>query len=82
MADSRDTDSQSHSTLSFKVFNEQNLTFLVGSFQKHAQLVLSDNAAALKVTFGAKSTDVQDPNVVLVSIRMKLNHVLSVNESN
>ena len=82
LADSRDTDSQSHSTLSLKVFNEQNLMFLAGSFQKHAQLVLSENAAALKVTFGAKSTDVEDPNVVLVSIRMKLNHVLSVNESN
>ena len=32
------------------------------------QLVLSQNAAALILTFGAKSTDVEDPNVVLVSI--------------
>ena len=68
LADSKDTDSQSHSTLSLKVFSQRNLIFLAGSFRRYVQLVLSQNAAALIVTFGAKSTDVEDPNVVLVSI--------------
>ena len=67
LADFKDIGSQSDSSLLPKVLNEQNLTFLVGSFQRQSQLLLSDNAAPLNVTFAAKTTDLGDPNVILVS---------------
>ena len=67
LADCKDTDSQSDSSLILKVLSEQNLMFLAASFQRQSQLLLSDNAAALNATFAAKTTDLEDPNVIQVS---------------
>ena len=68
LADCKDIGSQSDSSLLPKILNEQNLMFLAGSFQRQSQLLLSDNVAPLSVTFAAKTTDLKDPNVILVSI--------------
>ena len=67
LADCRDTDSQSDSSLILKVLSEQNLMFLAGSFQRQSQLLLLDNVAALNATFATKTTDPEDPNVIQVS---------------
>ena len=78
LADCKDTDSQSDLSLILEVLSEQNLMFLAGSFQRHSQLLLSDNAAALNVTFAAETTDQEDPNVILVSAETSIKNNISL----
>lgn len=61
------SDSKDHG-LKSNILTEENLLFLAGTFQNHTQFLLSDeNAAALNGVFTAKTTDLQQPAVVLVS---------------